>query len=42
LSAKTGAGMQQWLHWLLEQEAALEHRLGAITETTPGTGIAAP
>ena len=40
LSAKTGAGMQQWLHWLLEQEAALEHRLGEIAETPAGTGIA--
>jgi hydrogenase nickel incorporation protein HypB len=28
LSAKTGDGMQQWLDWVLAQEASLEHRLG--------------
>ena len=30
LSAKTGDGMQQWLDWVLAQEASLEHRLGDI------------
>ncbi|MDX1697042.1 MAG: hydrogenase nickel incorporation protein HypB [Thiohalobacterales bacterium] len=30
LSAKTGAGMQQWLDWLLQQEHGLEHRVGRI------------
>ena len=30
LSAKTGAGMDQWLHWLLGEIAALEDRLGDI------------
>ncbi len=30
LSARNGAGMQQWLHWLLAQTAALEQRSGAL------------
>ena len=30
LSAKTDVGMDQWLHWLFSEIAALEHRLGSI------------
>jgi hydrogenase nickel incorporation protein HypB len=37
ISAKTGAGMDAWLHWLLEETAALEHRLGRL-ELPASTG----
>jgi hydrogenase nickel incorporation protein HypB len=36
LSSRTGDGMSQWIHWLLAQEATLEHRLGE----TPGATAA--
>jgi len=43
LSSKNGAGMDQWVHWLLEQVATLEHQSGAcnpaaetaVTEPAP-------
>jgi hydrogenase nickel incorporation protein HypB len=41
ISSKTGTGMDAWLHWLFEETAALEHRIGAIDPTTP-TSIPAP
>ncbi len=39
LSAKTGDGMTQWLDWVMDREARLEHRLGELhtdshTDTT--------
>ncbi|HSG10931.1 MAG TPA: hydrogenase nickel incorporation protein HypB [Gammaproteobacteria bacterium] len=30
LSAKTGDGMTQWLDWVMDSEARLEHRLGEL------------
>ena len=30
LSSKDGAGMDQWLHWLINEIAALEHQSGAL------------
>ncbi len=41
LSAKTGAGMDQWLHWLFGEIAALEHRLGNIQADGDGNSPAA-
>jgi hydrogenase nickel incorporation protein HypB len=42
LSAKSGDGMDQWLHWLLGEIAALEHRLGSVPsgsdKDTPAAG----
>ena len=34
ISAKSGAGMDAWIHWLFEAIAALEHRCGAINPAT--------
>jgi hydrogenase nickel incorporation protein HypB len=34
LSAKNGVGMDQWIHWLLEQIATLEHQSGAYNPAT--------
>ena len=34
LSSKNGAGMDQWIHWLLEQIATLEHQSGAYNPAT--------
>jgi hydrogenase nickel incorporation protein HypB len=42
ISAKTGAGMDSWLHWLLEETAALERRLGAIDQPSATGNAAAP
>jgi hydrogenase nickel incorporation protein HypB len=42
LSAKTAAGMPQWLHWLLGQEATLERRSGTIASDMPTEGMVAP
>jgi len=40
LSSKNGSGMDQWLHWLLDEISALEHRSGTLYTTTE-TGILA-
>ena len=37
LSAKNGAGMDRWLHWLLEQVASLEHQLGRLRPAAAAT-----
>ncbi len=42
ISSKTGDGMDSWLHWLFEETAALEHRLGAIDPPTSTTRTTAP
>ncbi len=34
LSSKNGAGMNQWLRWLLDEIATLEHRSGALNPAT--------
>ena len=34
LSAKSGVGMDAWVHWLLGEIATLEHRCGALNPTT--------
>jgi len=39
LSAKTGDGMAQWLHWLFAELSGIERRAGAID---PGDAAAAP
>jgi hydrogenase nickel incorporation protein HypB len=36
LSARSGAGMDRWLHWLLEQVAELEHQLGTLRHAGAG------
>ncbi len=36
ISSKTGTGMADWLHWLMQETAALEHRLGTL-DTAPAT-----
>jgi hydrogenase nickel incorporation protein HypB len=38
LSARSGAGMDFWLHWLLDQLATLEHRLGRLKPVAAGAG----
>ncbi len=40
LSSKTGDGMPQWLDWVFGQEAALEHRLGAMPNDDPASQAA--
>ncbi len=37
LSSKNGAGMDQWIHWLLEQVATLEHQSGAYNPAAETT-----
>jgi hydrogenase nickel incorporation protein HypB len=37
LSARSGDGMETWLHWLLHEISLLEHEAGALR---PGTGSA--
>jgi hydrogenase nickel incorporation protein HypB len=37
LSARSGDGMESWLHWLLHEISLLEHEAGALR---PGTGSA--
>ena len=34
ISARNGAGMEQWIHWLLAEIAALEHRMGKLDAYT--------
>ena len=37
LSAKSGAGMDRWIRWLLDEIATLEHRSGELKPTTIST-----
>jgi hydrogenase nickel incorporation protein HypB len=34
LSARTGAGLDQWLHWLFTEISQLEHPSGALDAVT--------
>jgi len=42
ISAKSGAGMDSWLDWLLAETAALEQRSGALDPQLTGTSASAP
>jgi hydrogenase nickel incorporation protein HypB len=42
ISAKTGSGMDAWLHWLFEETAALERRLGALDQPAASGHAATP
>jgi hydrogenase nickel incorporation protein HypB len=42
ISARNGAGMEQWIHWLLAEIAALEHRMGKLDASTPELQTHAP
>jgi len=40
ISAKSGAGMEAWLDWLLAECASLEQRIGALDLQTTGASAA--
>ena len=42
LSARTGDGMTQWLDWVMDREARLEHRLGELHTDNHADATTAP
>ena len=40
VSARSGSGMQRWLHWLLDEISLLEHQSGVIHPVVESTGPA--
>jgi len=42
ISARSAAGMDAWIHWLLAETAALEHRLGALDASSAELQTHAP